>query len=87
MNLQRDLQTELPKLDQLFKRGTVFLSYARQDQKIAERIRRAWQNHDYSVWFDSAVRRERDWFPLLHSAREQFKFYSLVGLLPSGRNK
>ena len=68
MNLERDLQTELPKLDRLFKRGTVFLSYARQDQKIAERIRRALQNQDYSVWFDSAVRRGRDWFSVLHSA-------------------
>ena len=27
-----------------------------QDRKIAERIRRALQHHDFSVWFDSAVR-------------------------------
>ena len=29
MNLERDLQTELHKLDRLSKRATVFLSYAR----------------------------------------------------------
>ena len=68
MNLERDLQTELPKLDRLSKRATVFLSYARQDQKITERIRRALQNHDYSVLFDSAVRPGRDWSSVLHSA-------------------
>ena len=68
MNLERDLQTELHKLDPLSKRATVFLSHARQDQKIAERIRRALQNHDYSVWFDSAVRPGRDWSSVLHSA-------------------
>lgn len=62
------MQTELHKLDRLSKRATVFLSYARQDQKIAERIRRALQNHDYSVWFDSAVRPGRDWSSVLHSA-------------------
>ena len=38
-----------------------FLSYARHDRKIAEQIRRALQNNDYSVWFDSAVRPGRDW--------------------------
>lgn len=67
MNLERDLPTELHKLDRLSKRATVFLSFARQDQKIAERIRRALQNHDYSVWFDSAVRPGRDWSSVLHS--------------------
>ncbi len=41
MNLERDLKTELHKLDRLSKRATIFLSYARQDQKIAERTRRA----------------------------------------------
>ncbi len=68
MNLERDLQKELHKLDRLSKRATVFLSYARQDQKIAERIGRAWQNQDYSVWFDSTVRPGRDWSSVLHSA-------------------
>lgn len=68
MNLERDLPTELHKLDRLSKRATVFHSYARQDQKIAERIRRALQNHDYSVCFDSAVRPGRDWSSVLHSA-------------------
>lgn len=67
MNLERDLQTELPKLDRLSKRAIVFLSCARQDRKIAERIRRALQNHDYSVWFDSVVRPGRDWSSVLHS--------------------
>ena len=43
-------------------------AYARQHRKIAERIRRALQNHDYSVWFDSAVRPGRDWSSVLHSA-------------------
>jgi len=68
MNLERDLQTELPKLDRLSKRATVFLSYARQDRNIAERIRHALQNHDYSVWLDSAVLPGRDWSSGLHSA-------------------
>ena len=70
MNLERDLQTELHKLDRLSKRASVFLSYARQDQKIAERIWRALQRHDYSVWFDSAVRPGRDWSSDLPSAIE-----------------
>jgi TIR domain len=61
VNRKGDLETELHKLDWLSERDPGFLSYARQDQKIAERIRRALQRRDYSVWFDSAVRPERDW--------------------------
>lgn len=70
MKLERDLLAELHKLDRLSNRATVFLSDARQDQKIAERIRRALQNHDDSVWFDSAVRPGRDWSSVLHSAMD-----------------
>ena len=43
VDLSKELQTELHKLIQISKRATVFLSYARQDQKIADRIRRALQ--------------------------------------------
>ena len=68
VDLSKELQTELHKLIQISKRATVFLSYARQDQKIADRIRRALQNHDFSVWFDSAVRPGQDLSSVLHSA-------------------
>lgn len=54
IDLTKGLETELHKLVELSKRATVFLSYARKDQEIAERIRRALLLHDYRVWFDAA---------------------------------
>jgi hypothetical protein len=68
IDLNQNLQTELHKLVRLSKRATVFLSYARHDREIAERIWRALQAHDYSVWFDEAVTAGQDLAAALHSA-------------------
>lgn len=68
IDLSLDLQTELHKLVRLSKRAPVFLSYARLDREIAERIRRALQAHDYSVWFVEAVTPGQDWAAALHAA-------------------
>ena len=40
MTLERDLQTELRKLERRYQRATTRLSYARPDQAIAEQIGR-----------------------------------------------
>jgi hypothetical protein len=53
MNLERDLKAELHKLARLSKRATIFISYAKLDLEVAERIRRALLLHDYRVWFDT----------------------------------
>lgn len=68
IDLSQNLQTELHKLVSLSKRATIFLSYARPEREIAERIRRALQAHDYGVWFDEAVTVGQDWAAALHSA-------------------
>lgn len=54
IDLSKDLQTELHKLIRLSKRATVFLSYARQDHEIAERLRSALLQHEFGVWFEGA---------------------------------
>jgi TIR domain len=68
INLERNLQPELKKLERLSKRSTVFLSYARQDQQIAKRVRRALLQHDFGVWFDEATTPGQDWAAAIHSA-------------------
>lgn len=55
IDLSKDLEVELHKLDRLSKRATVFLSYARSDEEPAERIRRVLREHDFSVWDESAI--------------------------------
>lgn len=70
MNLERDLQTELHRPDRLSNRATAFLSYARPGRKIAERSRRALQNHVDAIRFDSAGRPGQDWSSVLHSAMD-----------------
>jgi len=52
IDLTQDIQPQLYKLDRLLKRATVFLSYSRRDQEVAEQIQRALLGHDYRVWFD-----------------------------------
>ncbi len=71
MDLNKDLQTELHKLIRLSKRATVFLSYARQDREIAERIRHALIQHEFGVWFDEAVTPGQDWADAIHSAIDE----------------
>ncbi|MCB2231732.1 toll/interleukin-1 receptor domain-containing protein [bacterium] len=68
IDLSKDPQTELHKLIRLSKRATVFLSYARQDREIAERIRRALLEHDFGVWFDASVPAGQDWAVAIQSA-------------------
>lgn len=55
IDLQAPIEGQVEKIDRLCKRVTVFLSYARKDHDIADRIRRYLRDHDYSVWFDSSV--------------------------------
>ncbi len=68
IDLSKDLETELHKLVRLSKRATVFLAYARQDRDTAERIRRALERHDYSVWLDAAIPPSGDWAAVVRSA-------------------
>jgi len=56
VDLSKELDKELYKLDELSKRATVFLSYARKDRDVAERIRHALLKYDYSTWTDSALK-------------------------------
>lgn len=68
IDLSKGLETELHKLIELSNRATVFLSYARQDREIAERIRHELLLHDYSVWFDASLGSGEDWASTLDLA-------------------
>ena len=49
VDLSKGLQTELHKLIRITKRATVFLSHSSADREIADKIRRALLNHEFSV--------------------------------------
>lgn len=49
VDLSKGLQTELHKLIRITKRATVFLSHTSADREMADRIRRALLNHEFSV--------------------------------------
>lgn len=53
IDLQAPIEAQVERIDRLCKRVTVFLSYARKDHEVAERIRRTLSDFDYSVWLDS----------------------------------
>lgn len=84
VDLSNELEAELHKLQQLSKRATVFLSYARQDKEIAERIRRALLLHDYRVWFDASLGTiEGDFTSVIHRAIDDAVSRGFVLLLLS----
>jgi hypothetical protein len=49
IDLGRDLETEIHKVIRLWKRATVFLSYASADRATADAIRRALMRHEFTV--------------------------------------
>lgn len=52
VDLSKDLQRQLHKLNDLSKRATVFLSYSRSDTDLAERIGTALARADFRVFVD-----------------------------------
>jgi hypothetical protein len=50
IDLDSGLEDQLARIDRLSKRATVFLSYARPDEAIADRLRQALLDRDYAVW-------------------------------------
>jgi hypothetical protein len=90
IDLSKELETEIHnKLVELSKRATVFLSYARQDQEIAERIRRALLRHDYRVWLDAASLGANESVSALQSAIDEAvaRGFVLVLLSPASLKK
>jgi hypothetical protein len=85
IDLEQDLEPQLPKLDRICKRATVFLSYARVDAPVANRIQDALQEHDFSVWLDSAIEPGCDWSTELHTAIDNAiaRGFALVLLSPA----
>ncbi len=71
IDLTQDLESQLYKLDRLLKRATVFLSYARADEKIAKRIQIALEKHDYSVWCNLSIPSGSDWRAEVRSAIDE----------------
>jgi hypothetical protein len=53
IDLSKNLQDEIHKLDALSKRATVFLSYARTDLPVARRIAGTLKRSDYRVFLDA----------------------------------
>jgi hypothetical protein len=68
IDLDKNLESQLHKLDRLSKRSTVFLSYAHQDREVADRIQSALLRHDFQVWLDSAISSGQDWASVIQSA-------------------
>jgi hypothetical protein len=68
IDLSKDIQAEFHKLVRLSKRATVFISYSRQDREIADRIERALEAHDFSVWRDSEIRPGDSWQDAIQTA-------------------
>ena len=83
VDLSQDLQTELHKVVQLTKRATVFLSYARQDTSIAERICQALLKHDYRVWSEADLMAGTNWASGVSSAIDEAVKHGFVLLLLS----
>ena len=83
IDLDRDLEPQLYKLDRLLKRATVFLSYARTDSQVAMRIRHALQSHDYAVWSDMGLSAGDDWESAIRSAIDEAAGKGFVLLLLS----
>ncbi len=85
IDLTQDIQPQLYKLDRLLKRATVFLSYSHHDREIADRIRQALEQHDYSAWLDTAIPPGDDWAAAIRSAIDDAvaRGFVLVTLSPA----
>jgi len=68
IDLNKDLEPQLHKLDRLSKRSTVFLSYAREDREVADRIQAALLRHDYRAWRDSEIKPGEVFSDVIHAA-------------------
>lgn len=84
IDLTKNIQPQLYKLDRLLKRATVFLSYSRRDQEVAERIQCALLRHDYHVWFDKEeVASIDDWAVRNRTALDEAATHGFVLVLLS----
>lgn len=83
VDLDQELEPQLYKLDRLLKRVTIFLSYSRQDHEIAERIRRVFLKHDYSVWTGSEITSGSTWQNVIRSAIDEAATRGFVVVLLS----
>lgn len=60
IDLDSDLEDQVTRIDRLSKRATVFLSYARHDSAVADRLQQALRDRDYAVW-DPQTAPGMDW--------------------------
>lgn len=68
IDLNQPLEPQFYKLDELFRRATVFLSFARQDREVADRIQTVLLRHDYQVWRDSEIKPGESFANVIQSA-------------------
>ena len=61
IDLTKTLKTELPKLVELSKRATVFISHSQHDRVVARRIHEALVRHDYRVWDERDLKPGEAW--------------------------
>jgi hypothetical protein len=84
VDLAKDLESQLHKLKELSKRATAFISYARRDKEIAQRIYRALVRQDYRAFFDAeSVTLGMDWRETINKAIEHAVELGFVLLLLS----
>ena len=83
IDLSSPLDPQFHKLDRLLKRATVFLSYARQDEAPAARIRHALERHDYHVWTEADIELGENWAGAIGAAVDKAARKGFVLLLLS----
>ena len=83
IDLERELEPQLYKLDRLLKRATVFLSYAPADREISARIGDALRKNDYRIWTEGNLEPGENWAAAIGTVIDEAVQHGFVLLLVS----